>query len=141
MKLSVVALIKLGYRYIKLWPNRAELVQYFPEYRIIRFARMVLNVAPGLAFLSLALQISLQPINGLVIGLFYFILLLSMPLQALVMLGVKADKVLPPSLASWYKEGVARYNQQGGKEKLSVHKPRYIDLAQLLNMTYQQSLK
>jgi len=141
MNLSVVALIKLGYKYIRLWPERAELAQYFPEYRVVRFARMVLNIAPGLAFLSLILQIGLQGTSGLVLGLFYFVLLLSMPIQALVIQGVKADKVLPPSLATWYKEGVARFNQQGGDIKLSVHKPRYMDLAKLLNISYQQMTK
>lgn len=141
MNLSVVALIKLGYQYMSLWPKRTELAEYFAEYKTIQFSRMVLNIAPGIAVLSLILQVGLQPESGLVMGLFYCILLSSMPVQALVMLGVKADKVLPPALAAWYKEGVARYNQQGGDIKLSVHKPRYIDLAKLLNMTYQRSIK
>ena len=141
MKLSVTALIKLGYQYMELWPKKPELAQYFPEYKTVRLARLVVNSAPGLAVLSLILQIGLQPTNGLVMGLFYFILLLSMPVQAMVMLGVNADKVLPPSLAAWYKQGVARYNQQGGSIKLSVHKPKYFDLAKLLNMTYQQAKK
>ena len=126
---------------MKLWPSRAELSQYFPEYKTVQFARLVMKFAPGLAVFSLIFQIGLQPENGVMMGLFYCILLLSMPIQAMVMLGVNADKVLPPSLATWYKEGVARYNQQGGNIKLAVHKPRYIDLATLLNMTYQQSLK
>ncbi|WP_448555552.1 terminus macrodomain insulation protein YfbV [Thalassotalea montiporae] len=141
MKLSVSALIKLGYQYMELWPKRPELAQYFAEYKTVRFARLVVNYAPGLAVLSLILQLGLQPTNGLVMGLFYFILLLSMPVQAMVMLGVNADKVLPPSLAAWYKQGVARYNQQGGSIKLSVNKPKYLDLAKLLNMTYQQAKK
>lgn len=141
MNLSVVALIKLGYRYLSLWPKRAELAQYFSEYKTIQFSRMVLNVAPGLAVLSLILNIGIQPQDGLIMGLFYFILLISMPVQALVMLGVKADKVLPPSLSAWYKEGVARYNEQGGDIELAVHKPRYIDLAKLLNMTFHKSIK
>jgi hypothetical protein len=54
------------------------------------------------------------------------------------MLGVKADKFLPPALANWYREGVAKINQQGGNIKLSIQKPRYIDLAELLHLTYQQ---
>ncbi|REL35432.1 terminus macrodomain insulation protein YfbV [Thalassotalea euphylliae] len=141
MKLSVSALIKLGYQYMELWPKRPELAQYFAEYKTVRFARLVVNYAPGLAVLSLILQLGLQPTNGLVMGLFYFILLLSMPVQAMVMLGVNADKALPPSLAAWYKQGVARYNQQGGSIKLSVNKPKYLDLAKLLNMTYQQAKK
>ena len=50
------------------------------------------------------------------------------------MLGSYADKYLPPSLAQWYKEGVAKYNQQGGEIELTMAKPRYIDLAHLINI-------
>ena len=141
MKLSVSALIKLGYQYMKLWPKRPELSEYFAEYRTVQFARLVVNVSPGLAVCCLVLQLSLQTSNALAMALFYAILLLSMPIQALVMLGVNADKVLPPSLASWYKQGVARFNEQGGNIKLSTAKPKYLDLAKLLNITYYQSRK
>ena len=64
-----------------------------------------------------------------------------MPVQALVILGVKADKILPPSLSTWYKEGVAKINEQGGNITLLLSKPRYIDLAKLLNLSYNQSRK
>ena len=66
--------------------------------------------------------------------------MLSMPIQALIMLGVKADKFLPPALSSWYKEGVARVNEQGGDIKLSMQRPRYFDLANLLNLTYSKAV-
>ncbi|REL26747.1 DUF412 family protein [Thalassotalea euphylliae] len=141
MKLSVSALIKLGYQYMKLWPKRAELGEYFAEYRTVQFARLVINVIPGLAVCCLVLQLSLQTDNAVAMALFYAILLLSMPVQALVMLGVNADKVLPPSLASWYKQGVARFNEQGGDIKLSTANPKYLDLAKLLNITYTHSRK
>ncbi|WP_448211499.1 terminus macrodomain insulation protein YfbV [Colwellia sp. MEBiC06753] len=141
MKLSVIALIKLGYKYLQLWPNRAELSQYFQEYSTVQFARLVINWSPGLALFSFLIAYGLQADAGITTGLFYFIFLVSLPVQALVILGVQADKVLPPSLAAWYKEGVARYKQQGGEIKLSLHKPRYLDLAKLLNMTYQSALK
>lgn len=141
MNLSVVALIKLGYQYMSLWPKRAELARYFSEYKTIQFARLVYAVAPGLAVFTFVLQIGLAGTQSLSIALFYAIVLVSMPVQAMVILGVQADKVLPPSLSAWYKEGVARYNEQGGSIKLAVHKPRYLDLAKLLNMTYERTLK
>ncbi|MFD2166900.1 terminus macrodomain insulation protein YfbV [Thalassotalea euphylliae] len=139
MNLSVVALIKLGYRYMQLWPKRAELAQYFPDYRPIQLARLVFNYAPAIGLLALVAQLALLTHAPLVQGIFYAVFFWSLPVQAMVMLGVQADKVLPPSLSAWYKEGVARYNEQGGNIKLSLHKPRYIDLATLLNMTYQRT--
>lgn len=136
MNMSVVEIIKLGQKYMKLWPNRPELANYFAEYKTVQFARIVCAVFPALAVISAILPLYF----GIAISpsqiVFYFVFILSMPVQALVMLGVKADKFLSPSLATWYKEGVAKVNEQGGDIKLSVHKPKYYDLAQLLNITY-----
>ena len=93
MNLSVVALLKLGVKYMKLWPQRPELSQYFPEYSVVQFARLVCKFIPGLALFTLIMQIGLAPENGLATGVFYCVFLLSLPIQALVMLGVKADKL------------------------------------------------
>lgn len=141
MNLSVISLIKLGLKYMKLWPERAELASYFVDYRSVQMARLVYRVIPGLAVLTILLPFGLGFIELAPQLLVYGLFMASMPLQALVMLGVKADKFLPPSLAQWYKEGVAKYNQQGGNIKLSSHKPRYIDLATLLNISYSQVSK
>lgn len=126
---------------MKLWPERAELATYFVDYRSVQMARLVYRVIPGLAVLTILLPFGLGFIELAPQLLVYGLFMASMPLQALVMLGVKADKFLPPSLAQWYKEGVAKYNQQGGNIKLSSHKPRYIDLATLLNISYSQVSK
>ena len=140
MNMSVVEIIKLGQKYMKLWPKRPELANYFAEYRTVQFARVVCQTFPALAVISAVLPLYLEIPISLGQIAFYFIFILSMPIQALVILGVKADKYLTPSLATWYKEGVARVNEQGGNVKLSVHKPRYLDLAQLLNITYQSMI-
>lgn len=139
MKMSVVELIKLGRRYLQLWPERQDLTQYFAEYRIIQLSRIIYRVLPGMTLCVLLLQLSLLELAQLPQVLVFSLFLASLPVQTLIMLGVKADTFLPPALAAWYKEGVARVNQQGGQFKLSLQKPRYIDLATLLNVSYQQS--
>ena len=139
MKLNVVQLIKLGSKYQKLWPERAELANYFAEYRTIQTSRLVCRHMPAVALVTLVFQLYLGSYEILAQALTVFLLMLSMPVQALVMLGLQADKFLPPGLATWYKEGVAKFNQQGGSIKLSTQKPRYFDLAQLLNLSAQQS--
>ncbi len=141
MKLSVIALIKLGLKYMKLWPERSELAGYFAEYRAVQMARFTYRVFPGLALLTIILPLGMGLSELVPQMIVYSLFIASMPLQALVILGVKADKFLTPALAQWYKEGVAKYNQQGGSIKLSAHKPRYIDLAILLNMSYSQATK
>jgi len=136
--MSVLELIKLGRKYLQLWPNKAELINYFSEYQIIIFSRFVFRYFPALALFTLLLPIIFSVQGAYPQTFFYAIFIASIPVQALVILGVKADKYLPPALASWYKEGVARVNEQGGEIKLSLKKPRYLDLAQLLNLSYQR---
>jgi len=137
MELNVLDIIKLGRKYSKLWPERIELAQYFKEYRAIQVTRLACKFLPGLALFVFVMQLYFAGLDVLPQAIVYAMFILSMPVQALVILGVKADKFLPPALASWYKEGVAKFNENGGSIKLSVHKPRYIDLAYLLNVTYQ----
>ncbi len=137
MKLSVFEIIKLGRKYMHLWPERAELGQYFADYQAVKMSRLVCQVMPGLALFCFTIQLYLGSMTVLPQALLYSLCILSFPLQALMFMGVKADKFLPPALASWYKESVAKVNQSGGEVKLSTQRPRYLDLASLLNLTFQ----
>lgn len=141
MNMSVIELIKLGRRYMLLWPERSELKQYFIEYHAVQVARLSYRFLPGVALFVLIMQLYFSGLDALPETLVYVFFILGIPVQALVILGVKADKLLPPSLASWYKEGVAKVNQNGGDIKLSINKPRYFDLANLLNLSYGNSIK
>lgn len=137
--MNVVEIIKLGQKYKQLWPEKIELAGYFEEYRSIQISRLVCRYLPGVALFVFIMQLYLGGIQQLPQSVVYAFFILSVPVQALVMLGVKADKFLPPALSNWYKEGVAKINQSGGDIKLSVQKPRYIDLAQLLNVSYSNA--
>ena len=136
--MTVIEIIKLGQKYMKLWPNSVELAHYFEEYRTIQLSRFVCRYFPVLAIITVIFPFYFNEQSALSQAIFYSLFILSMPVQALVMLGVKADRHLTPSLASWYKEGLAKANEQGSNIKLSVQKPRYVDLAQLLNITYSR---
>lgn len=151
MNLSVVDLIKLGQRYIRLWPEKAELSQYFADYRAVQSARFVCRYFPALALFTFIMQLYFSSgyftgsgnvnsaMNALPQALVYGVFLLSISVQALVILGVKADKYLTPSLASWYRTSIEKAKEQGSYSKLSdlaVSKPKYIDLAQLLQLTF-----
>lgn len=139
--MSVFEIMKLGRQYLFLWPERSELAEYFSEYRRIQMSRLVYRYMPSLAAFVFVMQLYFGSIEILPQALVYGLFILSMPVQVLVMLGVKADKFLPPGLAAWYKEGVAKINERGGNIELSLNKPRYFDLAQLLDITYQQRIK
>lgn len=137
--MSVYQLIQLGKRYLQLWPKRAELANYFQEYQTIVFSRFIFKYMPALALFTLILPLMLKFNAAYPQAFFYALFMVSLPVQTLVILGVKADKYLPPSLESWYRESLARINEQGGELKLSTHKPRYFDLAKLLHLSYQSS--
>jgi len=139
MELNVLDIIKLGRKYISLWPERIELAQYFKAYRTVQVTRFACKYLPAMAVFVFIMQLYFGGYDFLPQAIVYALFILSMPVQALVVSGVKADKFLPPALATWYKEGVAKFNQNGGDIKLSVNKPRYIDLAQLLNITYHST--
>ena len=161
MNISVIQLIKLGQKYLSLWPEKPELTQYFEDYWAVQSARFVCRYFPGLALFTVIMQLYLssgyflgqgsinQALSGLPHALLYGLFLISMPVQALVYSGVKADKLLSPSLASWYHNGLEKIieqaKQSSGSEKLNTiaelakHNPRYIDLAQLLQITFTQN--
>ena len=177
MNISVVQLIKLGKKYLSLWPDKPELSQYFEDYRAVQSARFVCRYFPALALFTVMMQLYVasgyplgqgsinNALNALPQALVYGLFLVSMPVQALVLSGVKADKLLPPSLASWYHNGLEKVKQQGKQQvleqgehnthnndqnnghrngryndtaiaNLATYKPRYIDLAQLLQLTF-----
>ncbi|XQW86974.1 terminus macrodomain insulation protein YfbV [Thalassotalea piscium] len=139
MNMSVIEIFKLGRRYMELWPNKAELSHYFDEYRAVQIGRLTYRYLPAIAVFVLIMQVYFGGTGLLAQAIVYFLFLLSIPFQAIVMLGVKADKFLPPALADWYKKGVAKVNEKDGLIKLSIKRPRYIDLATLLNVSYANS--
>lgn len=135
--MNVFEIIKLGQKYMKLWPENPELAIYFTDYHAVKMSRLVCRYFPVMAVIVVSVQLYFGSFSSLSQAVFYGVFILSMPVQSLVILGVKADKFLPPALASWYREGVAKVNEHGGQIKLSLQKPRYFDLANLLQLTYQ----
>ena len=57
MKLTVLEIISLGRKYMNLWPERAELEEYFAEYRVVKFSRLVCKIIPGLALFCLIMKL------------------------------------------------------------------------------------
>ena len=104
MKLSVLEIMALGRKYINLWPKRTELDEYFVEYQAVKISRLVCSVMPGLALFCFIMQLYFGSMTVLPQALLYTLCLLSFPVQATIFMGVKADKMLPPALAIWYKE-------------------------------------
>jgi hypothetical protein len=162
--MTTIEIIKLGQRYLSLWPEKKELTMYFADYKVVQSARFICKYFPALALFTFMMQFYFS--SGLYAGigfdtlstdnilsalgqaLFYGVFIGSLPIQALVIVGVKADKFLPPSLASWYREGIEKMKSANNGQsidpvvsKLATYKPRYIDLAQLLQLTFLAAKK
>lgn len=138
MKMSLLQVIILGRKYLTLWPEHIELQQYFAEYHAVAISRFVCRFSLHFAVLILVLPFAANATEYLSQSIASSIFIASMPIQAYIILGIQADKFLPPGLATWYKEGVARMNEQGGNIKLSSNKPKYFDLVELLNLSYKR---
>lgn len=138
MNKSIFDLIRLGRKFINYWPERAELGHYFSEYRAVMLTRMACRYLPMLAIIVFAVQVGLAGSDFVTQALLYFIFINSIPVQALLLMGHKSQQELPPSLASWYREGLNKLKEHGANVKLSLARPKYIDLAQLLDITYSR---
>lgn len=139
MNMNLLQVILLGRKYLALWPKRVELQNYFDVYQQVQVSRFVCRYSFYFALFILILPLAFNAHSMFAQSLVSAVFITSMPIQAYIMMGLQADKFLPPALASWYKQGVARINEQGGSIKLSIHKPRYMDLVTLLNLSYQRS--
>lgn len=96
--------LREGQVYMDLWPMRKELMPIFPEQRIIKATRFGIKVMPAVAAISVLTQLSFQNMSGLPQAIIIAVFALSMPIQGFWWLGTRSKTLLPPSLASWYRE-------------------------------------
>jgi uncharacterized membrane protein YfbV (UPF0208 family) len=72
--------------------------------------------------------------HAIVVALFA----ISLPLQGMWWLGHRSHSVLPPALAGWYRELHAKIVETGVALEPAKSKPRYKELAQILNRAFKQ---
>ncbi len=130
--------LREGQVYMDLWPMRKELMPIFPEQRIIKATRFGIKVMPAVAAISVLTQMSFQNMSGLPQAIIIAVFALSMPIQGFWWLGTRSKTLLPPSLASWYREIHQKIAETGMALEPPKAKPRYKELAQLLNRAFRQ---
>ncbi|GAM61330.1 hypothetical protein JCM19232_5631 [Vibrio ishigakensis] len=130
--------LREGQVYMDLWPMRKELMPIFPEQRIIKATRFGIKVMPAVAAISVLTQLSFQNMSGLPQAIIIAVFALSMPIQGFWWLGTRSKTLLPPSLASWYREIHQKIAETGMALEPPKAKPRYKELAQLLNRAFRQ---
>lgn len=130
--------LREGQVYMELWPMRKELMPIFPEQRIIKATRFGIKVMPAVAAISVLTQLSFQNMSGLPQAIIIALFAISMPIQGFWWLGTRSKTLLPPSLASWYREIHQKIAETGMALEPPKAKPRYKELAQLLNRAFRQ---
>lgn len=121
-----------------IWPMRKELAPMFPEQRYIKATQFAIRVMPAVAVLSVLSQMAFNNYDALPQAMVVALFAISMPLQGLLWLGRRSRTDLPPSLASWYREIHEKVISEGGALQPVKAKPRYLELAQVLNRAFKQ---
>ncbi len=130
--------LKNGQRYMETWPMRKELNPLFPEQRIIKATRFGIKVMPAVAAISILTQMTFSNAQAMPQTIVVALFAISLPLQGMWWLGNRANTLLPPSLAAWYRELHQKILETGFALEPVNANPRYRELAVILNRAFRQ---
>ncbi|MEI8656752.1 MULTISPECIES: terminus macrodomain insulation protein YfbV [Vibrio] len=137
-RVGIIHSLKDGQKYMQVWPMRKELNLLFPESRIIKATRFGIKVMPAVAAISVLTQMSFQNVQAMPQAVVVALFAISLPLQGMWWLGNRANTQLPPALAGWYREIHAKIVETGSALEPIKPKPRYKELAMVLNRAFRQ---
>ncbi|MGR5069028.1 MULTISPECIES: terminus macrodomain insulation protein YfbV [Vibrio] len=137
-KVGLFHSLKDGQIYMEIWPVRKELNAIFPEQRIIKATRFGIKVMPAVAAISVLTQMAFNNYDALPQAIVVALFAVSMPLQGMWWLGSRSNTKLPPTLASWYRELHQKIVETGFALEPAKAKPRYKELAVILNRAFRQ---
>ncbi|WP_166113425.1 terminus macrodomain insulation protein YfbV [Pseudoalteromonas sp. Z9A5] len=133
MQKSVMSQVQTGRLYAKKWPMRKELAPLFAEFKVIKATELAVTVMPILAMFTLFFQLNYLGSDFLPQAIASALFFISLPLQGLLWLGKRAQTPLEPAMHKWYNELHTKMVANGYQTQLNENKPRYLELANLLN--------
>ena len=125
--------VQTGRLYAKKWPMRKELAPLFAEFKVIKATELAITVMPILAMFTLFFQLNYLGSDFLPQAIASALFFISLPLQGLLWLGKRAQTPLEPAMHKWYNELHTKMVANGYQTQLNENKPRYLELANLLN--------
>ncbi len=125
--------VQTGRLYAKKWPMRKELAPLFAEFKVIKATELAVTVMPILAMFTLFFQLNYLGSDFLPQAIASALFFISLPLQGLLWLGKRAQTPLEPAMHKWYNELHTKMVANGYQTQLNENKPRYLELANLLN--------
>jgi len=138
MQKSILSKVQVGRLYAKKWPMRRELAPLFLEFRVIKATDLAITVMPILAMLTLFFQFNYLGADFLPQTIATSLFFISLPLQGLLWLGKRAQTPLEPAMQKWYNHLYTKMVANGYQMKLNENKPRYLELADLLNDMFEK---
>ncbi|MFY2508289.1 terminus macrodomain insulation protein YfbV [Vibrio pectenicida] len=137
-KVSLVHNLRDGQKYMDAWPMRKELNFMFPEQRIIKATKYGIKVMPAIAAISVLTQMAFNNYQSMPQAVIIALFAISLPIQGMWWLGSRANTQLPPALAGWYREIHQQIAESGFALEPMKNRPRYKELAQILNRAFRQ---
>ncbi|EEX33703.1 MULTISPECIES: terminus macrodomain insulation protein YfbV [Vibrio] len=137
-KVGLVHNLRDGQKYMETWPMRKELNLLFPEQRIIKATKFGVKVMPAIAAISVLTQMAFNNYSAMPQAVIMALFAISLPIQGMWWLGSRANTQLPPALAGWYREIHQKIVESGFALEPMKSRPRYKELAQILNRAFRQ---
>ncbi len=137
-KVGIVHSLKDGQKYMDIWPMRKELNPLFPEQRVIKATRFAIKGMPAVAAISVLTQMVFANTQAMPQAIVVALFAMSLPLQGIWWLGHRAKTQLPPARASGDRELYMKIVETGFALEPIKSKPRYKELAQVLNRAFRQ---
>ena len=133
---ELIKLVKLGQRYLSLWPNNKQLGAIFPETRLIVFCVLLQKTVPAIACLSFVVQFSYFGQDVVPRAIAMSLLIISMPYQGLIWLGYRSQQPLSVALVNWCSDIRTQMIEAGMNVRPVPSKASYMDMAQILHDAY-----
>ncbi|WP_432452253.1 MULTISPECIES: terminus macrodomain insulation protein YfbV [unclassified Agarivorans] len=127
-----------GHNYMKRWPNQRVLSPIFPENRVIFATSLAMKTMPAIAVVTVMLPYMANLTEILPQSVMMATVIFLMPLHGLYWLGRRANQLLPPSLANWYRDLHQKLAEAGERISPLAVKPRYKELADLLRKAFKR---
>jgi uncharacterized membrane protein YfbV (UPF0208 family) len=137
-KVGLIHSLRDGQRYMDVWPMRKELNLFFPEQRVIKATRFGIKVMPAVATIGVLMQMVFSQYGAMTQSIVIALFAISLPLQGIWWLGNRANTLLPPSLAAWYREIHQKIIESGCALEPAKPSPRYKELAKILSRAFRQ---
>jgi len=131
-------LLKKGDFYLKTWPKQACLYSLFIDSKMVCYTQLLIKIFPIFIVLVASLYFTFPAYFSLASTVTFIVFMIGLPMHCFLWLGKRSEQVLSPALFSWYVEIIEALNGKQQGLQVMVDKPRFIDLAKLLNKAFKK---